>query len=101
MSQEKASYNPTQGYQQGPPPYDEQSYSQDRGENASYYSESPAPKQQGPPPQGPPGDERGLGSTLVGGAVGGYMGHQAGGTMSTLGGAAVGAAGMNMATHAM
>lgn len=100
MSNEKASYNTHQNHQQGPPPY-EQNYSQDRGENASYYGGSPAPNQQGYPPQGGPEDDRGLGSTLVGGAVGGYMGHQAGGGMATLGGAALGAGGMNMATHAM
>lgn len=101
MSNEKAHYNPQENYQQGPPPYNEDHYSQSRGENASYYGGSPAPNQQGYPPQGNPEDDRGLGSTLVGGAVGGYMGHQAGGTASTLGGAALGAAGMNMATHAM
>lgn len=62
----------------------------------------------GPNSQSYPGDpvqseyERGFGSTVVGGAVGGYMAHEMGaGAMGTAGGAALGAAGMNMVTNMM
>ncbi|KAJ5263591.1 hypothetical protein N7478_011196 [Penicillium angulare] len=69
------------------------------GENASYYGEKP-------PPYGPddvglvgPDGERGLGSTLMGGAAGGYVGHQMGGGMATAGGAVLGALGANAVSH--
>jgi hypothetical protein len=44
--------------------------------------------------------ERGLGSTLLGGAAGGFMGKKlGGGILGTAGGAVLGAVGMNMATN--
>ncbi|KAJ5736377.1 uncharacterized protein N7483_001502 [Penicillium malachiteum] len=50
-------------------------------------------------PQGQ-GDERGLGSTLIGGAGGAYVGHQmGGGALATAGGAVIGAIGANAVTH--
>lgn len=65
--------------------------------NASYYS--------GAPMDGSGSEaenEKGLGSTVIGGAAGGYAGHKmGGGKLATVAGAAVGAVGMNMATHAM
>lgn len=52
-------------------------------------------------PGGPEGD-KGLGSTLLGGAAGGFAGHKlGGGFLGTAGGAVLGAVGMNMATHEM
>ncbi|KAJ5725013.1 uncharacterized protein N7483_006370 [Penicillium malachiteum] len=92
---------PNYGYppqQNGP---QQQPY-QPRGENASYYQTNAPPQQQpgyAPGPGCAEGD-KGLGSTLVGGAAGGYAGHQmAGGFLGTAGGAILGAVGMNMATH--
>lgn len=42
--------------------------------------------------------ERGLGSTLLGGTAGGFLGHKmAGGALGTVGGAVVGAVGANAA----
>lgn len=73
------------------------------GESASYYGSAPAPHQQGyhHGPGGPEG-EKGLGSTVLGGAAGGYAGHKmGGGMMGTAGGAVLGAVGMNMASHEM
>lgn len=70
---------------------------QNPGENASYYSGAPLNE----PGEGPDG-EKGLGSTVVGGAAGGYAAHQmGGGKTGTVAGAALGAVGMNMATHAL
>ena len=49
-------------------------------------------------PVGPEG-ERGLGSTILGAAGGGFVGHKLGGGMlGTAGGALAGAVGMNAAT---
>lgn len=48
-----------------------------------------------------PEGERGLGSTIIGGAAGGYAGHKLGnGKLATAGGAVLGAVGANMASHA-
>lgn len=75
------------------------------GENASYYGTAPV-DQNGHPigptgPNGPP-DEKGAGSTVVGGAAGGYAGHKLeGGLLGSVAGALVGAMGMNAATHEM
>lgn len=67
------------------------------GENASYYSGAPM-NESGEGPDG----EKGVGSTVVGGAAGGYAAHHmGGGKMGTVAGAALGAVGMNMATHAL
>lgn len=84
-------------------PYPPQQQFQPVGANASYYAEAPTPNQQGyPPGQGGPEDEKGLGSTVIGGAAGGYAGHKMGhGVLGTAGGAVLGAIGMNMATHSM
>ena len=79
---------------------------QQGGANASYYNEAPPSQQQqqqsyAPGPNGPEG-EKGLGSTLIGGAAGGIMGHKmGGGKLATAGGAALGAVAMNLATHAL
>ncbi|KAJ5574114.1 uncharacterized protein N7459_008541 [Penicillium hispanicum] len=87
-----------------PPPYNEpyqqgQHPGQPVGENASYYNDIPA-SQQGAAP-GAEG-EKGLGSTIVGGAAGGIVSHQMGaGKLGTAGGATLGAVAMNMATHAL
>lgn len=83
-----------------PPPYE---FQQQPGENASYYQHTP-------PYDGADSShtsenrdgERGLGSTVTGGAAGGYAAHQmGGGKLATAGGALLGAVGMNMATHKM
>lgn len=73
------------------------------GESASYYGSAPAPSQQGyPPGPGGPEGEKGLGSTLLGGAAGGFAGHKmGGGFLGSAGGAVLGAVGMNMASHEM
>lgn len=65
------------------------------GANASYYN------QEGNLPGSQlPEDERGLGSTVTGGAAGGFAAHKmGGGKLATAGGALLGAVGMNMATH--
>ncbi|KAJ5567913.1 hypothetical protein N7450_010399 [Penicillium hetheringtonii] len=71
------------------------------GENASYYGTVPSYDQYGRVvgTTGPE-DERGLGSTLVGGAAGGYAGHKlGGGFLGSAAGALIGAVGMNAATH--
>ncbi|KAJ5989491.1 hypothetical protein N7481_004701 [Penicillium waksmanii] len=65
------------------------------GANASYYNGEPVSE---------PNDlngEKGLGSTVVGGAAGGYMGHKMGGGWSTAAGAVIGAVGMNVLSHKM
>jgi hypothetical protein len=81
-----------------PPLYESQ---QQRGENASYYD-------YGHPYDGANAShisedldgEKGLGSTVAGGAAGGYAAHQmGGGKLATAGGVLLGAVGMNMATH--
>ncbi|KAJ6031005.1 hypothetical protein N7540_001737 [Penicillium herquei] len=96
---------PNYGYppqQSGPQQSGPQQPYQSRGESASYYQTGAPPQQQpgyAPGPGGAEGD-RGLGSTLVGGAAGGFAGHQmGGGFLGTAGGAILGAVGMNMATH--
>ncbi|KAJ5974316.1 hypothetical protein N7481_011526 [Penicillium waksmanii] len=84
-------YPPQQHQQQYPP----------QGASASYYGNAPPQGQYGnaPGPGGPEG-EKGLGSTLVGGAAGGFAGHKlGGGFLGSAAGAAIGAVGMNMATH--
>lgn len=71
---------------------------QPNGENASYYN---GEKLSDPnDPNGPEG-QKGLGSTVVGGAAGGYMGHKMGGGWGTAAGAALGAVGMNVVSHKM
>lgn len=68
------------------------------GENASYYSGASMTE----PGTEEPNGEKGLGSTVVGGAAGGYAAHQmGGGKMGKVAGAALGAVGMNMATNAL
>lgn len=74
-----------------------QSQYQQQGANASYYNGEPYPGQNDNAPDG----EKGLGSTVVGGAAGGYMGHKMGGGWGTAAGAALGAVGMNMVSHRM
>ncbi|KAI9371229.1 hypothetical protein BJX61DRAFT_512229 [Aspergillus egyptiacus] len=73
------------------------------GENASYYN--PEPSANPTSTHAPEGEgeerEKGLGSTVVGGAAGGYMGHKMGGGWSTAAGAAIGAVGMNVVSHMM
>jgi predicted lipid-binding transport protein (Tim44 family) len=87
--------------ERGHSPYPPQQHQQG-GQNASYYGEAP-PQQQGyaSGPGGPEG-ERGLGSTLLGGAAGGFAGHKmGGGFMGSAGGAILGAVGANIASHAV
>lgn len=45
--------------------------------------------------------DRGIGSTLVGGIGGAYVGHQMGGGMATAGGAVFGALGANAVSHSL
>lgn len=85
-----------------PYPPQQHQYSQPHGgENSSYYGGHQgghAPHQgHTPVPAGAEG-ERGLGSTLLGGTAGGFLGHKmAGGALGTVGGAVVGAVGANAA----
>ena len=75
--------------------------SQSYGENYSYYHDAPPPGAEGAAPgtEAPDG-EKGLGSTVAGGAAGGYAAHKmGGGKLATAGGAVVGAVGMNMVSH--
>lgn len=72
---------------------------QPNGENASYYSNREQLLDLNDL-NGPEG-EKGLGSTVVGGAAGGYMGHKMGGGWGTAAGVALGAVGMNMVSHKM
>ncbi|KAJ5343658.1 uncharacterized protein N7506_003482 [Penicillium brevicompactum] len=61
------------------------------GENASYYGTLVLAVQK---------TTKGLGSTVVGGAAGGYAGHKlGGGLLGSAAGAVLGAIGMNAATH--
>ncbi|KAJ5675641.1 hypothetical protein N7462_008538 [Penicillium macrosclerotiorum] len=62
------------------------------GENASYYHDA-LPSDQLPPGAEDPNGEKGIGSTVVGGAAGGYAAHQmsGGGKLATVGGALLGA----------
>ncbi|KAJ5755508.1 hypothetical protein N7533_005051 [Penicillium manginii] len=70
------------------------------GENASYYGTAPLDQYGNPIGPGGAQDEKGLGSTVVGGAAGGYAGHKlGGGFLGTTAGAVLGAIGMNAATH--
>lgn len=88
------------GHSPYPPQQGHEQYQQG-GASASYYGAGAPQHQQGyaPGPGGPEGD-RGLGSTLLGGAAGGFAGHKmGGGFLGTAGGAVLGAVGMNMATH--
>ncbi|KAJ5345697.1 hypothetical protein N7452_003701 [Penicillium brevicompactum] len=48
------------------------------GENASYYGTVPQDQYGNPVGPGGPEDDKGLGSTVVGGAAGGYAGHKLG-----------------------
>ncbi|KAJ5813491.1 uncharacterized protein N7503_000241 [Penicillium pulvis] len=93
--------NQEHGYGSYPPNQEKGS-----GENASYYTAVPQDQANGVntgPGVGPEGEgERGLGSTLLGGAAGGYAGHKMqGGFLGTAGGAVLGAVGMNMVSHEM
>ncbi|KAK1147371.1 hypothetical protein N8T08_001452 [Aspergillus melleus] len=66
------------------------------GESASYYDGSSFSQQQSHGQEG----EKGLGSTVIGGAAGGYVAHQmGGGKLAIAGGAVLGAVGMNMVNH--
>ncbi|KAJ5579498.1 uncharacterized protein N7459_005483 [Penicillium hispanicum] len=93
------------GYGRGPQIPQDRSHSayQPTGENASYYNSAPMSTQQGYAATAEvPEEARGLGSTLVGGAAGGFVANQmGGGPLATAGGAVLGAAGMNMATNSM
>lgn len=81
------------------PYYQQPSYTP-QGENASYYGTPPVDQYGNPIGPGGPQDEKGLGSTVVGGAAGGYAGHKlGGGFLGTTAGAVLGAIGMNAATH--
>ncbi|KAJ6024798.1 hypothetical protein N7540_005595 [Penicillium herquei] len=73
-------------------------YKQPVGENASYYGSETPPVYNA---ENPEDSERGLGSTLIGGAGGAYVGHQMGGGMATAGGAMVGALGANAVSHGL
>ncbi|KAJ5907624.1 hypothetical protein N7495_000306 [Penicillium taxi] len=85
-----------------PPPYQlQQQQQQQYGENASYYQHNiPAGDEEASQiPEQTVGD-RGLGSTISGGAAGGYTAHQmGGGKLATAGGALLGAVGMNMVSN--
>lgn len=85
--------------QGSPYPPQQQHY---QGESVSFYGAQPG----GPPPQqghspvpGKPEGEKGLGSSLLGAAGGGLVGHKiGGGLLGTAGGALAGAAGMGLAS---
>ncbi|KAL4784045.1 hypothetical protein BJX76DRAFT_233530 [Aspergillus varians] len=93
------------GHDRGHSPYppQQQEYHQPQGgENSAYYGghQGEHTLQQGhtPVPAGAEG-ERGLGSTLLGGAAGSFLGHKmGGGALGTVGGAVAGAVGMNAAS---
>lgn len=90
-----------QRFQNGAPmPHHPQYQYQAVGENASYYNDTQSQYSQNNATTGEPNDERGFGSTVIGGLAGGYVANQMGaGPMGTTGGAIVGATGMNMATN--
>lgn len=74
---------------------------QQYGENASYYYDAVPSRENGDAPgvEGPEG-EKGLGSTVIGGATGGFAAHKmGGGKLATAGGAVLGAVGMKMVNH--
>lgn len=73
-------------------------YKKSIGENASYYGSETPPAYSAEHPEDA---ERGLGSTLIGGAGGAYVGHHMGGGMATAGGAIVGALGANAVSHGL
>lgn len=91
------------GQDRGHSPYPPQQQSHG-GESASYYGGAApsghAPQYGQEPMPGAEG-ERGLGSTLIGGAAGALLGNKLGhGKMATAGGALAGAVGLNMANKA-
>lgn len=99
QGQQQGSYYPeapqfAHGQQAGTPsPYESH---QQYGENASYYHDNGA----FPGAEEGPENEKGLGSTVAGGAAGGYAAHHmGGGKLATAGGAVLGAVGMNMVSH--
>lgn len=81
-------------------PYHQQYQYQAVGENAAYYNEAQPQYYHNNPASGEQNGERGLGSTVIGGLVGGYVANQMGaGPMETAGGAILGTTGMNIATN--
>ncbi|CAI7598103.1 unnamed protein product [Penicillium pancosmium] len=90
----------TPSSQPGNLPYPQQQPYAPVGENASYYGTAPLDQYGNPIGPAGPQDEKGLGSTVVGGAAGGYAGHKlGGGFLGSTAGAVLGAIGMNAATH--
>ncbi|KAJ5103600.1 hypothetical protein N7532_004129 [Penicillium argentinense] len=87
-------YDQQTGQNLNPP---QQQYQQ-TGANLSYYN---GEQFSDPNDRNAPEGEKGLGSTVFGGAAGGFMGHKVGGGWGTAAGPALGAMGMNMATHKM
>ncbi|KAF2962668.1 hypothetical protein GQX73_g10903 [Xylaria multiplex] len=95
---------PGQGFYQNQSPYPQQR--QSHGASLPYQQQQPQyvqhPSDQshaGSDPNAADG-ERGIGSTLIGGGTGSYVGHKLGkGTMGTLLGGAVGAAAANFISH--
>lgn len=88
----------------GVPPYAQQPQQQNMpiGANASYYGAVPQNQYGNPVGPGGPEEDKGLGSTVIGGAAGGYAGHKlGGGLLGSAAGAVLGAIGMNAATHQM
>lgn len=75
----------------------QQSHQQGQYDQQGQYGQQGAYGQAGPGgPDGPDG-ERGLGSTLIGGAGGAFIGHKlGGGPLGTIGGLVAGAVGANM-----
>ena len=70
------------------------------GANASYYGTAPHDQYGNPAQPINPEDDKGLGSTVVGGAAGGFAGHRlGGGFLGSAAGALLGAVGLNAATN--
>ncbi|KAJ6035877.1 hypothetical protein N7540_000156 [Penicillium herquei] len=98
-SQHIGEYSPEREYRGSESSDSGSLYKQPVGENASYYgSEIPPAYNTGNPEDA----ERGLGSTLIGGAGGAYVGHHmGGGGIATAGGAIIGALGANAVSHGL
>ena len=99
-AQQQQYHDPTQQY--GQQPYGQQQHGQQQHGYGDQQHQQGYGQQQGQYGQtGVPGDpadgERGLGSTLIGGAGGAFLGNKmGGGALGTIGGLIAGAVGANM-----
>ena len=98
------SYDANRSHSPYPPPAQHQQYGQQPqqhgyGDQQHQQGHGQQPGQYGQPgaPGGPADGERGLGSTLIGGAGGAFLGNKmGGGALGTIGGLIAGAVGANM-----